>query len=199
MIRTLKKTISDVTSNPDIFDPVTVEQIITDLTDPYNTNIKLFSDNKKYIGKLLYRVIDFFSLFKAVNTVNDDFLNRIPMSISGPEQNLAPILRDYGDMICRYSSFNSWLKTDILLLTQYEISKNKYFTQDDIFAIKQIIKDQCTKLANKLEAKSSEIEEVVNTNKNSKTHANMLRQMRKLTEYISELRRYCVRSADMAS
>ena len=102
-------------------------------------------------------------------------------------------------MLCRYSSINNWLKTYIILLTPDLITKDKYFTQDDICAIKQIVKDQCTKLANKLEAKSSEIEEIVNTNKNSKTHGNMIRQLAKLNEYIGELHRYCVRSVDMTS
>ena len=199
MIRTLKKTIADVTSSPDVSDPETVEQIITDLTDPYYTNLKLFADNTKYISKVLHRVIDFISLFKALNKVNDDFLNGIPMSISGPEQDLTPILVDYGNMLYKYQPFYSWLKSYVLLMTESEILLTKQFTLNEIKAIKQIVKDQSKLLADKLDSKRTEISDFIKAHKNKRTYGIMIRQMNRLNGYISELHRYCTRSADLAS
>lgn len=197
MIRTLKKTISDVTISNLKSDPAVVEQIITDLEDPYDTNIKLYADNTKYISKLLQRPMDFISLFDALNIVNDEILNRVYFSISGPELGIGHILRDYGDMLYRYDQIYSWVKTNILLAGS-EIFLIRQFTPDEIAAIKQIVKDQCAQLAKKLESTSSDIEKFINVNANKRTHANIVRQMATLNEYIGELRLRCIRSIDLA-
>lgn len=199
MIRTLKKTISDVTFSDLKSDPIVVKQIITDLTDQSKTNIFLYADNNAYISKLLHSMMDFISLFEALNTVNDEILNRVPLSMSGPEQDLAPILMDYGNMLYRYQHFYSWLKNCVLLMTESEILLTKQFTLDEIKAIKQIIKDQSKLLADKLDSKHTEIADFIKTHKNKRTYGNVIRQMNRLNEYISELHRYCVRNVDMAS
>ena len=161
MIRTLKRTATDITCSPDILGHDSVEQIITDLTDQMCTNIKLIGDNTEYISGLICRVIDVVSLFEAVNIVNDEFLNDIP---GCRDQIWGRVSIDYRYVVLRFNEFYSWLQTDVLLLTPTEIETNGQFTLDEIALIKQIVKDQSTLLVIKLDRKRSEILNFIRTN-----------------------------------
>lgn len=196
MIRTLKKTVSDITCNTTVTDPDSVERFTKDLLDFSESNIRLdrygnYVDNSDYISKALSRVIDVISLFEALNNVVDDLFSRIRFTKTQGVKELWPILYTYGEMMMRYEHFHLWFKNDMLLLDQNEISLHPTFSPGEISSIKLVIKNQYTLLLQKLDDQSDKLQAFINKYTNTSIYPKILFQLNKIKEEIDKLRSYC--------
>lgn len=196
MIRTLKRTLSDVAFNPNVTNPAGVDFFTRDLTDLVKSNIRpnkygAYVDNSDYIGKVITSVIDVMSLFAAVNNVVDDTFKKIKFTKAQGELELIPIYWPLREMMLRYEHFHLWFKNSILIPDIKSISIDLHLEPDEIEAIKTVIKNQYSNLNTKLDRYISKITAFLNKYQNTRFYIRNLEQLEKINNELQKLRGFC--------